>query len=150
MNSAFSPDQFVLNFCSAATLLQCRRCKSRLAPTPPPSLVRRTNRPVGHQMRYTKRLIIDTSTSRRTMTEPVLAGTHQPIVPTAASPRTGYQYPPTSKTFFIKKPERPERLVWSCLQLMSKTPTFRRSLVQRCRIQHSKNWLLVDVHICCI
>ena len=49
-----SPGQFVLNFCSTATRLRCRRRKScRYAALP--FLVRYTNRPRVHQRRYTKR-----------------------------------------------------------------------------------------------
>ena len=54
VNSAFSPGQFVLNFCSTATRLQCRRRKSRRYAALP-FLVRYTNRPRVHQRRYTKR-----------------------------------------------------------------------------------------------
>ena len=54
VNSAFSPDQSVSNFRSSARLLHGCRRKSRLY-VAPPSLVRFTNRPFGHQRRYTKR-----------------------------------------------------------------------------------------------
>ena len=49
-----SPGQFVLNFCSTATRLRCRRRKSRRYAALP-FLVRYTNRPRVHQRRYTKR-----------------------------------------------------------------------------------------------
>jgi len=52
VNSAFSPDQSVLNCCSTATRFQCRGRKSS------PSFVWYTNRPFWQQRRCTKRLII--------------------------------------------------------------------------------------------
>jgi len=54
VNSAFSPDQSVLNFCSTA----------KRSPTPPHSLARYTNRPFGHERIHTKRLVISTTQPR--------------------------------------------------------------------------------------
>jgi len=60
LNCAFSPDQSVLNFCSTAAASQTQAPP----PTQPPSVVRYTNRPFGHQTGYTKHPTIDRSIGR--------------------------------------------------------------------------------------
>jgi len=59
VNSAFSPDQSVLSFRSSAQLLHGRSAADASpAYAAPPSFVPYTNRPFGHQRRYTKRLTV--------------------------------------------------------------------------------------------
>jgi len=70
----------VLNFCSAATRQRRRNVCAVVPPTPPPSLVPCTNRPFGHQRRYTKRL---------SQFPPPITFPH--VTPTHANPRkTGF------------------------------------------------------------